>query len=150
MNDDLKELLALLKSHQVEFLVIGAHAVGFYGRPRFTEDLDVWVNPTNENSLRLERALREFGAPIGPEGADRFANKARQMVRIGNPPNMVDLLNFAGNEPFAEVWDRSLPGDLEGIEIRIPAKVDLILMKRASNRPKDQADIAQLEDKTGT
>ena len=86
MNDDLKELLALLKSHEVDFLVIGAHAVAFYGRPRFTEDVDLWVNPAAENAKRLQAVLQLFGTPIGEEGARLFAQGERQMIRIGAPP----------------------------------------------------------------
>jgi len=147
MNDDLKELLALLKSHEVDFLVIGAHAVAFHGRPRFTEDLDVWVRPTVENAMRLKDALDQFGAPIGQRGATRFATQNRQMVRIGNPPHMVDVLNFAGDEPFETVWGRGVNGDIEGVEVRFPSLDDLIQMKQSASRPQDLADIDRLRRK---
>jgi predicted nucleotidyltransferase len=144
MNEDLRELLASLKSHRVEFLVIGAHAVAFYGRPRMTEDLDLFVGASRENAERLRKALEEFGAPIGLEGAERFASANRQMVRLGTPPNMVDILNFAGSRSFDEVYARRLEGELEGITLHFPAKEDLIEMKRAAGRRRDLADIESL------
>jgi predicted nucleotidyltransferase len=144
MNDDLIELLGLLTSHGVEFLVIGAHAVGFHGRPRYTEDLDLWVGPSIENASRLKVALDEFGTPIGVDGAERFATVARQMVRIGNPPHMVDILNFAGNEPFEAVLRRSVEGDFHGLTVRFPCLEDLVEIKGSANRPQDRADIERL------
>jgi predicted nucleotidyltransferase len=145
MNEDLKELLASLKSHRVEFLVIGAHAVAFYDRPRNTEDVDLFIGRHVENALRLEAALKEFGAPIGPEGARRFSSDSRQMVRLGAPPNMVDLLNFAGERPFEEVYARRVIGELEGVELAFPSKEDLIEMKRTAGRARDLADIESLQ-----
>lgn len=145
MNEDLSELLSSLKSHGVEFLVIGAHAVGFYARPRMTEDLDVWVGRSKDNAERLRKALDEFGMPIGEDGARRFAELDRQMVRLGAPPNMVDILNFAGSTPFEGVYARRVHGTLDGIELTFPNKADLIAMKRDAGRKKDLADIEELE-----
>lgn len=144
MNEDLSELLALLKSHEIKFIVIGAHALAFHGRPRLTEDVDLWIERTGENVRRLALALEEFGAGIGDDGAHRFASLDRQIIRIGAPPNMVDILNFAGNEPFAEVWNRRVAGELNGVDVFFPSREDLTRMKRAAGRPQDLADIDRL------
>ncbi len=77
MNDDLKELLGLLNSHQVDYLVIGAHALAFYNQPRFTEDLDLWVGRSKDNAVRMQKALHAFGASIGDVGAQRFSQFRR-------------------------------------------------------------------------
>jgi hypothetical protein len=145
MNKDLSELLNLLKSHQVEFLVVGAHAVSFHARPRMTEDLDLWAGRAVPNGERLRDALEAFGAPIGEEGARRFSRFDRQMIRIGVPPNMVDILNFAGKIPFEEVYSRRVEGTLGGIDLCFPSRDDLIEMKRAAGRSQDLADIESLE-----
>lgn len=144
MNDDLKELLNLLNSHSVDYLVIGAHAVSFYARPRMTEDVDLWISRNLENVHRLKGALDEFGMAIGDEGAERFAFRDRQMIRLGVPPNMVDLLNFAGTHEFEDVWARRVSGQLEDIAVFFPTKNDLIEMKATAGRPQDLADIDQL------
>jgi hypothetical protein len=145
MNDDLRELLASLNSANVEFLVIGAHAVGFYARPRMTEDIDLWVNPTPENAERLKDALAAFGAPIGDAGAKKFHEGTRDMIRLGVPPNMVDILNFASSKGFAETWQDRVAGALDGVELFFPSRSDLIRMKREVGRPQDLADVARLE-----
>ncbi|HVL39870.1 MAG TPA: hypothetical protein VM328_10820 [Fimbriimonadaceae bacterium] len=132
--DDLRELLELLRSHNVHFLVIGAHALAFNGYPRATKDIDPWVRKDNQNAERLARALKEFGADIGASGAVKFATSDRQMIRLGVPPHMVDVLNFAGATEFEEVWEGSVEGELLGIRVHYPSKTALIEMKRAAGR----------------
>ena len=61
LDKDLRELLALFRSKGVEFLVVGGHAVAFHGRPRLTEDLDLFVRPDTANGERIVQALLEFG-----------------------------------------------------------------------------------------
>jgi len=145
MNEDLLELLNCLKSQGVEFLIIGAHAVGFHGRPRMTQDLDIWIGRKPENVDRLRLALDEFGAPIGEEGARRFCTAERQMVRIGAPPNMVDLLNFAGDGKFDEMHAHRIEGILGGIELPFPSVEDLIILKQQAGRSQDLADVESLK-----
>ena len=145
MNEDLKELFKSLKSQNVKFIVIGAHALAFHGRPRMTQDVDLWVDPSPENAKRLAAALEAFGAPIGEEGISRFSAPGRQLIRLGVPPNMVDILNFAGQRPFAEVSARGQVGDLDGEELMFPSKDDLIEMKKEASRPQDLVDIENLK-----
>lgn len=143
--DDLQELLELLAQHKVEFLVIGAHALAHHGHPRATKDIDLWVRSEIENTQRLANALREFGAAIGPEGTQQFSGKEWRMVRLGVPPHMVDILNFAGGQDFKEVWEGRVEGELLGVKVHFPSRIALIEMKRAAGRPQDLVDLAKLE-----
>jgi hypothetical protein len=61
LNQDFREFLAFLNSNEVEYLVLGGYAVAAHGHPRYTKDIDIWVNPTAENSRRVMAALTEFG-----------------------------------------------------------------------------------------
>lgn len=63
MNPDFKDLLHEFNEHEVEFLVVGAHALAAHGHVRATKDLDVWIRPSPDNAIRVYRALRSFGAP---------------------------------------------------------------------------------------
>jgi hypothetical protein len=65
MNQDFLDLLRAFIDRDVRFLVVGAYALGVHGRPRATGDLDVWVEPTRENAVRIMAALDAFGAPSG-------------------------------------------------------------------------------------
>lgn len=62
-NQDFKDLFAELNAHDVEFMVVGAHALAAHGHVRATKDLDVWVRPDPQNAPRVIRALTAFGAP---------------------------------------------------------------------------------------
>jgi hypothetical protein len=142
--EDLIELLGLLKSHDVRFLVIGAHALAFHGYVRATKDVDIWVERDFENSSKLATALAEFGAEIGENGARRFSQATNEMIRLGVPPNMVDILNFAGSNDFEEVWIGRVEGLLWGVSVHFPSKTALIEMKRVAGRPQDLLDIQKL------
>jgi hypothetical protein len=69
---DFREFLAALQRADVRFLVVGAHALAALGVPRATVDLDVWVDCTEENALRIWRALADFGAPLHDLGICAF------------------------------------------------------------------------------
>jgi hypothetical protein len=58
---DFRELLALFNAHHVEYLIIGGYALAFHGAPRFTGDLDIFVNPEAANAQRILAALAAFG-----------------------------------------------------------------------------------------
>jgi predicted nucleotidyltransferase len=63
MHDDLKELIASLIASKVEFIIVGSTVLAFYGRPRYTEDIDLWVRPTQANVSRLVSALAPLAYP---------------------------------------------------------------------------------------
>lgn len=88
---DLREFIESLNSHGVEYIVVGAHALAFHGRPRYTGDIDLLLRPTLENAARIERVLMEFGfASLWLKAAD-FLHPER-IVQLGVAPNRIDLL----------------------------------------------------------
>ena len=68
LNDDFRDLLAELLEHDVDFAVVGAHALAAHGVARATGDLDVLVRADAENAVRVLRALALFGAPVEAHG----------------------------------------------------------------------------------
>src|SRR5207249_4193238 len=91
LPNDFKEFLQLLNNRGVEYLVVGGYAVGFYGYPRATGDIDVWIAPHSENVQRLMRALRQFGFPIAEQPPEAFLNGG-QFLRLGVPPLRIEIL----------------------------------------------------------
>lgn len=136
MNEDLKEFLRLLNQLEVEYVVIGAHALAFHGLPRFTEDLDLWLARTKENAERLAKVLEEFGMPFPPGGKEAWLGE-RRMIRLGNPPNRIDLLNFGAEIPFEEIWSRKLQADFDGVPVPVISRSDFVRSKKDAGRPKD-------------
>ena len=68
---DLREFIESLNSHEVDYLIVGAHALAFHGFPRYTGDVDVFLRPTPENAARVEQVLVAFSfASLGLRAAD--------------------------------------------------------------------------------
>lgn len=145
-NRDFSELLASFGAHDVRFLVVGGYAVTFHTRPRFTKDLDVWVEPTPENANRVVAALTAFGAPLAAHGvcAADFA-RAGVVYQMGMPPNRIDVLTSVDGLEFAQCWPRRVVSTYGGIAVAYLAKADLITNKRTVGRPQDLEDVRSLE-----
>jgi predicted nucleotidyltransferase len=141
---DFRDLLAAFVASGAEFVLIGGYAVIFHGRPRATKDLDLLVGIDEGNRERVAQALTDFGAPANVvEGARNLA--PGEVVYFGVSPLRVDVLATASGIDFAEVHARAVAATLDGVPVRVIALDDLIANKRASGRPHDLADLAELE-----
>lgn len=144
LDKDLRELLELFRSHGVEFLVVGGHAVAFHGRPRLTEDLDLFVRADAENGQRIVDALRAFGfESLDLSPADFHADD--RVIQLGRAPNRVDLLTKLYGVEFADAWGRRVAAQLGDVEVSMIGRDDLIRNKRATGRTQDLADAEFLE-----
>ena len=146
VNRDFRDLLAAFNAHEVRYLVVGAYAVTFHSRPRFTKDLDLWVEPTAENAARVVRALTQFGAPLASHGVGQADFQRPGVVyQMGLAPNRIDVLTAVEGLTFADCWPRratSMYGDTTACYL---SKADLIVNKRAVGRPQDLEDVRALE-----
>ena len=146
MVDDWREFIASLQSQKVEFLVVGAHALAAYGRPRFTEDLDVFLRRSDENRTRLQAALEAFGIPLPEPVLSKLFLEERQMAVLGHEPYAIDLLTFLDGVEFDGAWSRHIEADVLGMLSPLISVEDYVATKQARNRPKDRADLAILEE----
>jgi hypothetical protein len=145
MNRDYVEMLAALSAAGVEHLVVGAHALAAHGRPRATGDLDIWVRPTPENAKRVWAALEAFGAPLGKlTPGDLVTNDL--VFQIGVAPNRIDVLTGVTGLTFEEAWATRAMLTLEGVAVPVLGREALIRNKRAMGRPRDLADVAELQE----
>lgn len=144
MNRDFVEMLSALCEAGAEFLIVGAHALAAHGKPRATGDLDLWVRPTPENADRVWTALEKFGAPLFDLSRQDLATRGI-VFQIGVPPCRVDLLTAVSGVEFEPAWSRRLVLDVEGGPLPFLSREDLLANKRSAGRPKDLADIAELE-----
>jgi len=149
MHPDLLELLESLRSHDVEFLVVGSTALAIHARPRYTEDLDLWIQRSEENTRRLVAALIEFGFQVRYEDFAAFWQKDRQMITLGAKPQAVDLLNFMAEDAFEDAWERRVDAEFHGVKISVIGLEDFVRAKRAAGRNKDLIDLALLEEVHG-
>ena len=141
---DLCEFIASLNAAGVKYVVVGGYAVAFHGHPRFTGDIDILVDPTLANGELITRAIDAFGfAGLGLQPSD--FTQPDTIIQLGYPPNRVDLLTDIPGVTFAEAWNDRVSGNVQGVAVPFISRALLIKNKKASNRPKDQADISALE-----
>lgn len=148
LPSDWRDLLSLFSGHGVRFIVVGAHAVAAAGRPRATQDLDLWVEPTSENASRIGRALGEFGFPGIAEASEGFAQPDR-MARLGNPPLRIDLMTSIDGVEFDEAWEGRVVASWGGVEVGFLSREHLLRNKRATGRAKDRLDVELLLEGDG-
>ena len=111
LNSDLREFVALLNLHQVEFLIVGAYAVAFHGYPRYTGDLDILVRADEGNARRVLQALAQFGFGSAGIGLDDL-DVPGKVVQLGVSPNRIDLVTSITGVSFEEAWASREPADL--------------------------------------
>ena len=143
LNSDFKDLLKSLADFQVKYLVVGGYAVMFYTEPRYTKDLDIWIEASEENSKRIFAALSEFGAPLTGMSADDFAHEGF-FYQLGLPPIRIDILMSIPGVSFADAWPRLIGASYGEQRISLISKADLITSKKASGRHIDLHDVEQL------
>src|SRR5437867_2080737 len=103
MNPDFRDLLAEFNAHNVDYLIVGAHALAAHGHIRATKDLDVWVRAEPDNARKVLRALKAFGAPL----QDLTENDLTQpglIFQIGVPPVRIDVVTSIDGVSFSEAW----------------------------------------------
>ena len=140
---DFSEFLKLLNDHHVEYLLIGGYAVAFYGYPRTTADMDVWVALNQENADRLVMVLKKFGVALDDSGQELFLTPGN-IVRMGLPPMRLEILNEIDGVDFSDCYRRRVTEQWDGVEIPIISLTDLRKNKRASGRHKDLDDLEHL------
>lgn len=142
--DDFKELLKLLNSNSVDFLIVGGYALGFHGAPRYTGDLDIFIaaNPVNADSLL--QSIDDFGfGSLGLKQKD--FTEPGNVIQIGYPPIRVDFLTQISGVDWKEAWEGRVATTLAGIPVYVISKEHLIRNKRATGRLVDLGDVDRLE-----
>ena len=143
MNQDFVDLLRAFNAADVRFLVVGAYALAFHGRPRATGDLDLWIESSPENASRVWRALTEFGAPLEDLTEADLALEG-VVYQIGLPPGRIDILTELTGLRFAEAWPARVRGRFGDIDADFIGRDAFIHNKKATGRAKDLGDIEGL------
>ena len=144
MNQDFVDLLRAFVDHDVRFLIVGAYALALHGRPRATGDLDVWVDATSENAVRVVRALASFGAPMDQVSEADFSSPG-VVFQMGVAPGRIDILTALTGLTFQEAWPGRVRESLGSVEVDFIGREAFIRNKRATGRLKDLGDIEGME-----
>jgi len=141
LPEDFKDFIAFLSKNDVCYLLVGGWAIGIYAQPRATKDIDFLVALDDENLARLQTALQQFGAP--PLNVEQFKEKG-SVYRMGRPPIQIDIINQADGIDIHECYGRRKVILVDGMEVSLISREDLIANKKASGRLQDLADIEKL------
>ncbi|MFH2008671.1 MAG: hypothetical protein ABI333_18940 [bacterium] len=143
LQRDLREFIALLNSHGVEYLLVGGHAVAFHGYPRYTGDIDFFIRPSAANAARMLAVLSDFGFGGAGLTEDDFTRPG-QVVQLGQPPNRIDILTQISGVEFDEAWVGAVVTELDELPTRILGRDALLKNKGSTDRAKDRADVEEL------
>jgi predicted nucleotidyltransferase len=142
LPDDFRDFLVSLNKNNVKYLLLGGWAVGIYAQPRATADMDVFIAIDDANLDNLLKALSEFGAPTVDKS--HFQDSGR-IFRMGRSPIRIEIINSASGIVFAECYARRKTVVVDGVDIPLISREDLIKNKQAAGRDKDKADVTILE-----
>ena len=143
LNQDFKEFIQLLNDNQANYLVIGGYAVAIHGHPRYTKDIDIWIEISEENSQKIITALTEFGfGSLGLTAQD--FQEPHQIIQLGYPPNRIDLITSPDGIDFQTCYDSKIEVMLDDIAVKFIDLDNLKKNKLASGRLQDLADLENL------
>jgi len=143
MNCDFREFVQSLNAHKVRYLVVGGYAVAFHGHPRYTKDIDIWIEGTPENAQQILCALDEFGFGSLDINPDDFLVLG-QVIQLGYPPRRIDLLTSLSGVNFTDCFDSRIVAKMEEASVNFINLENLRKNKQASGRSQDLADLDNL------
>lgn len=144
VTEDMVEFLELLDKHGVEFVLVGGHAVNYYGYVRTTQDIDLLIYPSPKNAQCMMAALTDFG--FGDAGIPvSLFESAGSAIHLGNEPNRIDLLTALKGVSNEQIFKNKKRIQLGSLELNIIDLNDLLQIKRQSSRLKDQADAEEIQ-----
>jgi predicted nucleotidyltransferase len=144
LNQDFKEFIQSLNDNGVRYLVIGGYAVAFHGHPRYTKDIDIWIEMGAANAANIVEALEQFGfASLGLQASDFLMPD--QIIQLGYPPNRIDIFTTIAGVDFETCYAARVQAEIDGTQVNFIDLENLKRNKKAVGRHQDLADIENLE-----
>ena len=140
---DFKDFLKLLNSKHAEYLLIGGYAVGYYGYPRATADMDIWIAVQPDNAEKVAEAIREFGFAVDGLSPDLFLQE-NKVIRMGVPPFRIEVVTTISGVSFHECYAERTVDVLDDVEVNLISLKHLKANKKAAGRLKDLTDLEHL------
>ncbi len=148
VSKDFREFLELLNSHEVRFLIVGGYAVAFHSRPRYTDDIDIFIEAEPGNAGRIIKALDSFGFPLSNIAIEDLSG-AGKIIQLGMPPQRIDIITSINGVSFSRAWNNRVSGKFGDVPVFYISFEDLLANKKASAREKDLADIQWIKKYSG-
>ena len=145
LEKDFEDFVRLLNKFNVAYMVVGGYALALHGKPRHTGDLDIWIEVSQDNAVKLVMVLKEFGMEsLGLEKSDFL--KPDYISQIGYPPLRIDILNSIDGISFSDASIGMQKIYLEDdLVVNYIGLDDFLVNKQASGRKQDLADIREIK-----
>jgi hypothetical protein len=144
VEKDYVDFLRLLGAKRVKYLIVGGFAYSYHAEPRYTKDIDILVEATEENGEKIVAAVTEFwGMKPEVEAADFL--RGDMIVQLGFEPVRIDLITSCTGIEFRPAWKNKIKAKYGEINVFFIALEDLIKNKRAVGRDRDILDAKYLE-----
>jgi hypothetical protein len=143
-NDDFKDFVIYLNQNQVEYIIVGGYAVIIRGYSRSTGDIDIWVNKTKENFIKLQSAITQFGLPLSAVKESEFFSEDYDVFSFGKPPYAIEIMTAVKGLDFNSTHTSATIEQINDTPVRVIHLRNLIEAKKASGRSKDMNDIENL------
>ena len=144
LAEDFEDFIKLLNNHRVDYLIVGGYAMAFHGKPRYTGDLDIWIDISDANAANMLLVINEFGFSSLGFKKDDFL-KENLINQIGFPPLRIDIITSIDGVNFSDANSSKLVIELEGFDVNYIGLQELIINKKASARKIDLSDVEDLE-----
>lgn len=138
---DFEDMLELLDKHHVRYLIIGGLAFIYHAKPRYTKDMDLWIDSASDNIEQVNEALVEFGSPflIDPQTVE-------EILQLGIAPDRIDFFLHVKGISFEEAWEKRLPGIYGTAKANWIDIDNLIRIKQQIDNPRHQEDVRVLQE----
>lgn len=143
-DSDFSDFISALNVSGTEYIIVGGYAVILHGYYRTTNDLDIWVNKSPENYIKLRKAYGIFGMPLFDMTLENFMGDEFDVFSVGRMPFQIDVMTKLKGVEFADAREKAEQKELEGLKVNFLNLADLIKAKTASGRYKDLDDIEKL------
>ncbi len=143
-QSDFSDFISALNISATEYIIVGGYAVILHGYYRTTNDLDIWVNKTPENHIKLSKAFAIFAMPLFDMTLENFMSDEYDVFSMGRMPLQIDIITKLKGVEFSDAIKQAEQKELEGLKINFLNLADLIKAKTASGRYKDLDDIEKL------
>lgn len=140
---DFEDFIKSLNKNKVKYCIIGAFAVGLYGYPRYTGDIDILVEPAPGNAEKIIKAIKEFGFK-SLDLTEKDFSQENKVIQLGYEPVRIDLITSLGGITFKEIWKHKEEGTYGKVKVYFIGRNELIKSKKLANRPQDKIDIDKL------
>lgn len=147
MNIEILDIWKYLHQNEVKYLTIGGFAVNFYGYNRTTGDIDLLIEDSLENRKKLRKTFKDIG--IGDfkeiEYIDFLPGWTDFTLSYGMRLDIMTAIKGLDEKSFDDLYQISKVSYISDVPIRFIDYENLVLSKKATNRPKDQLDVEELE-----